>query len=129
MTRKKVLIIDDEPDLCKVMKLNLESTGEFEVATAVSGEEGLGRVKEEEFDLLITDFQMPGMNGIEVVEKVKKLKPRLPVLLFSIYHDDDVTISPAVKSRADGVISKPFNHEQLYRANKKALSKAGEGGV
>ncbi len=119
----KILIIDDEEDICEMMKLNLEAGGEFEVTTAYSGESGVEKARDNDFNLVITDYYMPGMDGNEVIEILKKLKPHVPILLFSIYHDDESTLTSSVKQKADGIINKPIHHEQLYSAIKGALAK------
>ena len=121
--KKKILIIDDEEDMCGMMKLNLETTGEFEVSTAYTGENGIESVKTGNFDLIITDFYMPGMDGGEVIDEIRKLKPNLSILIFSIYHDDESTLAGSIKEKADGIISKPIDHNQLYLEIKKALNK------
>ena len=113
--KKKILLIDDEESICRFTKFNLESTGKYEVMTAASGEEGLKKAKELSVDLVITDFRMSGMNGEEVIEELKKKKPELPIFLFSIYHDDQSTITPMLKSKADGLLSKPIDFEQLHK--------------
>ncbi len=125
MTKKRILIIDDEKDLCRVMKLNLERTGEYEITTAYSGETGLEKAKETEFDLVITDYKMPGIDGKAVLDALKELRPHSPVVLFSIYHDDGSTITASIKSKADGLISKPIEHEELYRTIREALDREG----
>lgn len=127
MDKKKILLIDDEQHLCRIMKMNLERTGEFEVRTAHSGREGLELAKAVKFDLVITDFRMPGMDGRAVLSALKKMSPQMPVVLFSIYHDDADTITPEIESKADGIISKPIEHAQLYKTIQQALSKAGNG--
>ena len=126
--KKKILIIDDEKDLCMLMKLNLESTDEFEVTTVNSGEEGIKKVKEEVFDLVITDYKMPGMDGVEVLKALKEMKPLSPVVLFSIYHDDDSRVTPVVREKADSLISKPIDHDELYNTIKRVLEKSGKNG-
>lgn len=123
MVKTKVLIIDDEADIGDLLKLNLESTGEFKVTVVNSGEAGVKKAKETNFDLIITDFYMPGMDGGEVIDELKSLKPNMPVLLFSIYHDDESTIGPSIKEKADGIISKPIEHSQLYAVIKEAVAK------
>jgi DNA-binding NtrC family response regulator len=119
----KILIIDDEEDICEMMKLNLESAGEFEVTTEHTGEKGFEAAKAGDFDLVITDFYMPGMDGGELLSEIKKVKPGMPVLLFSIYHDDESTLAHSIKNKADGLINKPIDHRQLYAVIKTALSK------
>jgi len=127
MAKKKILIIDDEKDLCLGMKLNLERTGEYEVTMAYSGGEGLEIAKEAEFDLVITDFKMPGMNGDAVLDALKEMRPHLPVVLLSIYHDDSSTITSSVKSKADALVSKPIDKKKLYKIVKDTLAKRGQG--
>lgn len=123
MKKKKILLIDDEKDLCMLMKENLEYTGEFEVTTAYSGEEGLKKAEEVNFDLVITDFKMPGIDGKAVLDTLKEIKPHSPVVLFSIYYDDNSTITNEIRNKADGLISKPIDHEQLYKTINDVLSK------
>lgn len=123
MDKKKILIIDDEKDLCELMKLNLESMGKFEVTVAYSGQEGIKKAKETNFDLVISDFSMPGMDGKEVLETLKNFNPLLPVVLFTVYHDDVSTIPRSIKSKADGLINKPIDHEQLYKTINGILEK------
>lgn len=124
MSKHTILLIDDEPSLCMIMKLNLEHTGEYIVETAASGEEGLKMAEAKKYDLVITDFKMPGIDGGIVAEALKAMKPHSPVVLFSIYHDDNTTISQNTRSKADAVISKPIDHDELHRAIKEALAKA-----
>ncbi len=127
MGKKRLLLIDDEINLCKLMKLNLERTGEFEVTVAHSGMEGIEKAKAERFDLVITDFRMPGLDGKVVLDAVKAMTPHTPVVLFSIYHDDAGTITPELERKADGLINKPIDHEQLHKVIKDALARGGGG--
>jgi CheY-like chemotaxis protein len=119
----KILIIDDEKDMCGMLKLNLETTGEFDVTTVYSGEKGVENIKNGDYDLVITDFYMPGMDGGEVIEAAKRIKPDLPILIFSIYHDDESTLGQSIKEKADGIIKKPIQHNQLYAEIKRVLEK------
>jgi CheY-like chemotaxis protein len=127
MTKKKILLIDDEPDLCRVIKLNLERSGDYEVTTASSGPEGLEKVKVTEFDLVITDFNMPGMDGAAVLHALKAIKPNAPVVLCSVYHDDPTRITRALQQTADGLIGKPIDHERLRATIQHTLSKSEAG--
>ncbi len=121
MSLKKILVIDDEQDLCLIMKLNLESTSEYDVSIAFSGQEGLAKAKQTPFDLVITDFNMPDMNGEEVMDALKKINPSLPVLLFSVYHQDSTTLTSNIKNKASGIINKPIDHKQLNKTIKDIL--------
>jgi CheY-like chemotaxis protein len=121
----RILLIDDEVNLCRMIKLNLERTGAYEVATVFSGEEGVARAAAERFDLVITDFRMPGMDGGQVVQAIKAATPDLPVILSSVYHDDPKTISPSTDRQADGLISKPIDHVQLQQVIRDVLARRG----
>ncbi len=122
MKKWKILLIDDEPDILYFVKLNLERNGEYEVTTVNSGVEGLKKFNELEFDLVITDYKMPGMDGKEVVRQIKNIKPDSAVVLFSIYHDDSATIADESIKKADGIISKPVDQDQLKQVIEKALA-------
>ncbi len=127
MTKKRLLLIDDERDLCLVMKLNLERTGAYDVTVAYSGPEGLERARVEAFDLVITDFNMPGMDGGTVLRSLKAMRPQAPVVLCSVYHDDVTAITAEVQREADGLINKPIDHAQLLRTIERALANGAEG--
>jgi len=78
---KKILLVDDEESILKALNKDFEQEG-YEVMTASSGEEALARLRGNRFDLVVTDLSMPDINGIQVLEVVKKRVPR-PVQLFS----------------------------------------------
>ena len=128
MAKIRILLIDDEVNLCRMMKLNLERSGAYEVSTAFSGAEGLEKAKAEPFDLVITDFRMPGMNGKEVLEALKAFNPKLPVILSSVYHDDPTVITRATDHEADGLISKPIDHTKMEAVIQEVLSRSRGGG-
>lgn len=121
--KKKILLIDDEADLCTLVKINLEFDSNYEVEVAYSGEEGVRKAMESEYDLVITDFKMPGMNGEEVVKRLKEMKVPPPIIIFSIYHDDSSTINKKTRERVDGMISKPIDHELLNKIIVKIFNK------
>lgn len=113
MSRRRILIIDDEADLCRVMKLNLERTGAFDVAVAYTGSDGVAQAKAAPFDLVITDFNLPGMNGEAVLDALKALRPGMAVVVFSVYHDDAAQVTSSLHRKADGILTKPLDHHQL----------------
>jgi CheY-like chemotaxis protein len=77
-----VLLVDDNQDGLLVRRALLEEQG-FQVAIASNGEEGLKLFKEGHFDVVVTDYRMPVMTGIELIRKIRELKPLLPVVLLS----------------------------------------------
>ncbi|MGM0508617.1 MAG: response regulator transcription factor [Fusobacteriota bacterium] len=106
---KKILLIDDEKDVSEVVEMLLTSEG-YEVSVAYNGKEGIKKAKSKDLDLIILDIMMPGMDGIEVCERMRK-DPELdevPIVMFS------AKLSSADKKvafnvGADGFITKPFN--------------------
>lgn len=113
MDKKKILIIDDEEAMCFLVKLNLERSGEYEVFTAASGGDGLIKIKERRFDLVITDLLMPGIGGKEILRAAKAMYPDMPVLLCSAYYDSSGEKGESDTEAADGYIKKPFDCEEI----------------
>ncbi len=81
---KKILLVDDEKNILIVYREEFEDEG-YEIVSASSGEEGLTKFKVEKPDLVILDILMPGMNGVEVLRKMKMLDSTIPVILSSAY--------------------------------------------
>lgn len=106
---RQVLVVDDEESYRKLVAQLLVQFG-FGCRVAISGEEALNYFESGDFDLVLTDFQMPGMNGNQFAEKVKSLKPNIRVILAS--GSPPLAISPAI----DAVLSKPFTATQLRDA-------------
>ena len=121
--KHKILVIDDNVDICDLTKIILESTGEYDVDTAYSGTEGLKKAKESPFDLFIMDYKMPGIGGKELLESLKKTKPDIPVIIFSIYFDDPDTIDADIKDKADDIIRKPIGDKVFIESIKRVLAK------
>lgn len=86
MDRKRILLVDDEEGIQLLYREEFEEEG-FEVIAAYSGEEALEKFNREPPDLVILDINMPGMNGIEVLRRMKEINPNLPVILSSAYQE------------------------------------------
>ncbi len=127
MSRGRILIIDDEEIVRSSCRKILEPEG-YEVETAVSGNEGLDRLSEGPFDLVITDLKMPDMDGIDVLIKIKERWPSTEVIIMTGYG----TVKTAVKAMKVGVfdyIEKPFSPDDLLSLASKAFERKGlEGG-
>lgn len=117
----KILLIDDEPDILRVLSLSLKTDG-YDVATAQSGAEGLDVFKKENPYIVITDIKMPGMDGIAVLEKIKGLEPDAEVIIITGHGDIDNAIE-ALKHGASDYINKPVKDEALSIALKRAKEK------
>ncbi|MGL5919309.1 MAG: response regulator, partial [Bacteroidales bacterium] len=82
MKREKILWVDDEIDLLKPHIYFLEQKG-YEVATANNGMDALEICRDEQFDIVILDENMPGMSGLEILSVIKEEKPHLPVIMIT----------------------------------------------
>jgi len=114
-----ILLVDDDENLRRVTEYNLTSGG-FEVSTAASGREGLKAFKEKAPDLVVTDVKLGDMNGIDLLEKIKKESPDTPVIVITAFG----TIEMAVKAMHKGAfnfITKPFDRDTLRLSCRKAL--------
>jgi signal transduction histidine kinase len=107
----KILIIDDE-DIVLKSCLRILKNEEYVIDTAYSGEEGLKRTDEKDYDIVITDLKMPGLGGMEVLASLRKNKPEVTVIIFTGYATVE-NARDALKNGAFDYIPKPFTNEEL----------------
>jgi CheY-like chemotaxis protein len=120
----KILVVDDDADVRRVLVESVESLG-HQVVEADCGPTALERLSADRFDLLIVDFAMPGMTGAEVAEAARADRSDLPILFVSGYSDTDAIERVAGKQAS--ILRKPFLMNDLQAALSKALaSKGGE---
>jgi two-component system NtrC family response regulator len=115
----RVLLIDDDINLCKVIAHQLKKNG-FEVATADSGEAGLLRFRKEDFDIVLTDIQMPDISGIQVLKEVRRRNRQVVIIIITAHGSIDNALE-ACRLGADDYLTKPFGKEQLLFAIEKAV--------
>ena len=118
---KKILVIDDEPEILKTIKTYLELE-EYEVLTAENGQEGLEIFEQQKPTLIITDVKMPGMSGIDVLKKVKKNEGDTEVMVITGHGDLEISID-ALRLDASDFISKPVDIEHLLLSVKRAMER------
>lgn len=116
----KILIIDDEPDMVKLLSIILKSRKDYNVTTTINPIEGLELLKNEKFNLVITDLKMPGLDGEEVLESVKRHQGDLPVIIITAFSTVDSALKLIKKGAAD-YITKPFRKEQILTAVDKTI--------
>ena len=119
MKSKRILVVDDDPNIGRIIKHNLEKEG-YTVLTVRSGEECLDFIKTESINLLLLDMRLPGMTGIEVLQRIKHLRYEFPVIMITAYGTVETAVE-AMKSGAYDFISKPFNIEELKVSVRNAL--------
>ena len=119
----KILIIEDEASIRRVLcKIIAEENSEYKVFDAEDGVQGLEKVKNEDFDLILCDIKMPKMDGVEVLEAVKKIKPEIPVVMISGHGDLETAIT-TMRLGAFDYISKPPDLNRLLNTVRNALEK------
>ena len=121
--KAKILVIDDDTSLRRVLEYNLQEEG-YEVLAASSGEEGLYLFGQSPPNLVITDMNMPGMDGLMVLKSVKDRSPETLVIIITAFGAVEVAVE-AIKAGAYDYITKPFNRDELRLTVKKALQFSG----
>jgi len=109
---ERILIVDDEIDMLELLELVITDRTDYEVVTTNNPLEVTELLKQQPFDLLITDLRMPDVDGIELIERVKQVDDQLPFIIITAYG----TIESAVEAMRKGAfdyITKPFRQEQI----------------
>ncbi len=118
----KILIIDDHPVVRKGVRRILEEEIPFlQTEEAGNPHEAIIRIKENEYDLVLLDINLPGKSGIILLEDVKTMKPDLPVLMLSMFPEKDYALR-AMKLGASGYLTKDSVDEELIKAVNRILS-------
>ncbi len=121
MTEQRVLLVDDEANIRRTLSVVLHQEG-YEVDTVADGKEALERLPSEIYDFVITDLRMPGVDGMVVLEEVKRIHPETLVVMMSAYGSTDLAIE-AVKRGAVDYIAKPFASDELVLLLRKATER------
>ncbi|MBN4060188.1 sigma-54-dependent Fis family transcriptional regulator, partial [Desulfotalea psychrophila] len=114
-----ILVVDDEPNYLVVLSELLRDEG-FEVFTAPSGKDGMAQVDEADLDLIITDMQMPGMDGLQFLDAIKEKNSNLPVIMITAFAEVDKAVA-AMQAGAYNYLSKPFSNDELLININKAI--------
>lgn len=119
----KILIIEDEAAIRRVLgKILSEENDTYKVEEAEDGQAGLEKIKNEDYDLVLCDIKMPKMDGVEVLEAVKKLKPEIPMVMISGHGDLETAIN-TMRLGAFDYISKPPDLNRLLNTVRNALDR------
>ncbi|PID77761.1 MAG: response regulator [Deltaproteobacteria bacterium] len=118
--KKRILLVDDEKEFVNTLGQRLELRG-YQVKTAESGEECLDFYQPEMFDIVVLDLMMPGMNGIEVLSRLKRIEKEIPVILLT-GHGSTKEGEEGIKMGAADYLMKPLDIEELTGKIKEILS-------
>ena len=111
---KRVLVVDDNPDLLESLGILVMDIG-YDVETAAGGVEALSKVDQGKFDLVLTDFRMPGMDGAQLTEEIKKRRREVKVVMITGSPSERVSLS------SSGSLKKPFSLSELRNVIKDCL--------
>lgn len=127
MERNKILVVDDEEDLCEILQFNLESEG-FAVDIAYSAEEAL-KILSPEHELLMLDVMMEGMSGFKMAEKIRKERHLTVPIIFLTAKDTENDMLTGFSIGGDDYISKPFSIKEVIARVKAVLKRSGNTGM
>src|SRR5258705_5641684 len=119
MPKPRILVIDDDAGIRESLKMTLEYDG-YEVIGAATGQEGLALVERDAPDLVLLDVKMPGMDGLDVLERLRTMNEALPVVVVS-GHGTISTAVEATKKGAFDFIEKPFSADRVLVSLRDAL--------
>ena len=114
----KILIIDDDRELCALIKRSVQAEN-IEADFCNTGKEGLQKLKEQEYQLVVLDVMMPGMDGFETLEEIRK-ENSLPILMFTS-KNDSISKVRGLRAGADDYLTKPFDMDELIACKPRTL--------
>ena len=118
-----ILLVDDEANVRTVFSDVLKRAG-YRVKAVENGHKAVKEVEEKTYNLALVDLRMPKMDGIEVLENIKKRKPEIPVIIYTGYGSVTTAVE-AMRKGASDYLNKPFSPEELKLAIKKVLEQKG----
>lgn len=120
MAGEKVLIVDDEKSMCKYLSIMLKKEG-YDVVTASNGKKAVKEVKGGNYDVVITDIKMKGIDGIEVLSSVKEIEPTLPVIIMTAYASQRTAIDALNKGAFHYLIKRAAKNDEIKMVIRNAI--------
>jgi DNA-binding NtrC family response regulator len=117
---EQLLVVDDEPNMLRLLKTILMDKTGYEVATTNNPLEVSKMLQEKPYDLVVTDLKMPLVDGMDLIEIIKKIDPLIPIIIITAYGTME-TAEEAVQKGAYDFITKPFRKETILITIKRAL--------
>jgi len=117
----RVLIADDHAIVRKGLRQIAEESGQISVGEASNGQEALDKLRQERWDALVLDINMPGRHGLDVLQAVRDIQPSLPVLVLSVHPEDQYAMR-VLKAGASGYMNKDAAPDELVQAIQKVVA-------
>ena len=121
---ERILVVDDEPNMLRLLQTILTGKTGYEVVTTNNPLEVSKLLQEKSFDLFITDLKMPLVDGMDLIDIVKKINVHLPIIIITAYGTTE-TAEEAVRKGAYDFVTKPFRKETILITIKRALEWKG----
>lgn len=115
----RILVVEDDEQMNEILQLTLQSQG-YTVSSAYNGEQAIDRCQQETFDLIITDVRLPGMDGVEMLAKIKKIQPRMKSIVITGYASEDTPVR-AIRCQVSDYLFKPFSLEYFLGSVNRAI--------
>ncbi|PIP70441.1 MAG: hypothetical protein COW90_05310, partial [Nitrospirae bacterium CG22_combo_CG10-13_8_21_14_all_44_11] len=117
--KPKILIVDDEPDICRALEFLLKRE-EFNISSIHSGEDAIDKLNKESFDIVLTDLKMGKVDGMTVLEKAKEISPDTMVIMMTAFASVESAVEAMKRGAADYIV-KPFLNEEIKLTIRKAI--------
>lgn len=121
MTNGKLLWVDDEVNMLKAHIIFLEQKG-YEVTTLTNGYDAVEQCQQEDFDLVLLDENMPGLSGLETLQRIKDIRPDLPVVMVTKSEEENI-MNQAIGAKIADYLIKPVNPNQILLTLKKTSTR------
>jgi DNA-binding response OmpR family regulator len=126
MSKKVILVIDDEESICKIIRDGLQRMGQYKILTAQSGKDGIQLAKKSQPDMVLLDIDMPTMNGFQVLESLKEDPETysIPVVMLTGQREDEFKVA-ASRLYSEDYLTKPIRVSELEARINQILAKLG----
>jgi len=122
--KMRILVIEDDEEMRSLLEDFIEGEG-YGVESVEDGSEGFRKLAKENFDLIVTDIRMPGLNGLDILPGLKQIQPSIPIIVITAFGSEEVQ-RRALERGADAYLEKPLQLDQLRTLIQEMVSSQGK---